>query len=1823
MAAIEEISEDTTLVGSAIKDILEGSEDDDLLQGLGGNDLLIGDDGDDTLEGGSGNDAIFGGDDDDSLDGAGGDDTLSGDDGDDILKGGSGDDILVAGDDDDVLVGAQGADLLSGGKDEDSASYEGSTLGVRVDLSTGLGSRGDAEGDKLSEIENLIGSDREDNLIGNDSDNVFEGGKGADSINGGLGSDTASYKGSDSGVSIDLNKIAISPQDMHYAIAGGDAEGDNLVGIENLIGSSQVDNLIGDDGDNVLEGGEGADLINGGLGSDTASYKGSESGVSIDLEKMAIAGGDAEGDNLIGIENLIGSDGEDNLVGDRGNNALSGEDDDDSLVGGAGADTLDGGDDDDSLVGGAGDDYLDGGDDDDLLIGGADADIIIGGDGEDTASYEGSNSNVNVNLLTGIGNSGDAQGDRLSEIENLIGSEQNDTLVGDDSENILEGGLGADILDGGEDKDTASYEHSSTGVKVNLALGTGSDGDARGDKLLNIENLKGSSNNDNLVGDGDRNSIEGGDGADIVDGGAGDDILDGGDGADSLVGGEGNDTASYENSTAGVNVNLSTETGNGGDAEGDNLKEIENLIGSEQDDTLIGNDDANILEGGIGADFLDGSVGTDTVTYENSQDGVEVDLTAGVGNEGDAQGDQLANIENIIGSEDEDKLIGNDADNSFFGKDEEDELRGNGGNDYLSGGKDYDTLFGGSGSDTLKGDSGSDTLEGGRDGDFIDGGAGIDTASYKDSQRVSINLATGVVSGGDANGDKLKNIENVIGSGEGDILIGDSRNNILEGGAGGDRLDGGIGSDTASYENSEVAVNLDLSVGKFSGGDAQGDRLVNIENLSGSEQDDVITGDSEDNTLRGLDGADRLRGKDGDDKIYAGEGNDTLEGGTGNDVLEGHEDDDKLFGNEGNDALEGGTGNDTIEGGIGFDFLSGEGGNDSLVGGANNDTLNGGSEDDRLFGDGGADRLNGGSENDLLDGGSENDLLVGNTGDDTLKGGSGNDTLVGGIDTDILTGGADTDIFQFKQRSDSNLDRGFDHITDLQIGIDAIDGPQALSATEIAQLGNVTSLDVSNIKAVLTKDTFVENKAATFTFGARTFLALNDGNAGFSEINDGVIEITGYSGELSDLEITDSNLLQAEKAKIAEFPPTALPQTNGIQANGNTNKADDRIDFTKSKPKRILIDNVDEIDNAIALSKPGDSLILKDGVYRDLSVHLNQPGIEFRAETPGGVTITGNSDIYIEADHVNVSGFKFDKITDDMAVVQFSGARYSRLSNNAFYDSGNGVKDHIIDLGSSSQYNRVDHNLMVGNKSIGIAVGGTRKISSKRDNIEQLNNWYNRIERNYLKDVPYPGGSVNGREGIQLGQLKNSDDAGITGRSIVEYNLLENVDYDPEVISIKTNENIVRFNTIRGSKNGGLVVRAGDDNLVEGNFIFDAKEGVRINGTNTKVINNYIEGAKRGIRFRYEPSNAVVANNTIINTKDVGITAEVEPDFPWSANIYNNILQSNSGTLLDGSLNLGEISAVGNTIRQSGTAQVGILPAIEVSQSLPKLVKSDELDRGNSQISAIDASTFKESYNNQIDINGNEIPSTLADNRSLTPSDVGAFWTTGKEGKKLSTKTSKLLYGSSSNDFLNASQSKGNNILHGRAGNDEIIVGSNSFAFGGDGNDLLEAQFGNGGNLLFAGRGNDEITVRKNDRAYGGDGDDLFNAKYSIGGNYIHGGNGNDEFLLGSGDRLMGGNGKDRFFNYSGGNNTISGGEGADEFWIANGNISDSHSPNTITDFQLGVDVLVTSGLGLSFDDLRFSQEKGNTTIATDNTQLIILQGVEANTINASHFIFM
>ena len=578
MAIYDGTLDDDVIMGGMEDDILLGGPGDDELSGLDGDDRLEGGPGNDVLDGGAGADEIDGGEDgglgeffgsirnliwgdtatyvhsdagvtidlamgtaegghaegdtltgiesvrgsdhadmlvarnDDpateellegsTLYGQRGDDSLSGGDGQDYLWGGKGDDTLIGGADSDYLEGGAGADVLDGGASFDWAGYELSDAGVTINLATGTAEGGHAEGDTLTGIEFVFGSSHADRLTGDAGVNFFFGGAGADTLDGGAGSDTSFYRDSKAGVTVNL---------ATGEMKGGYAEGDTLTGIEGVVGSRHADHLIGGDdrvqlsgwhGNDTLEGGAGNDWLEGGAGADVidgggggwnfAEYRNSDAGVTINLAAGEAEGGHAEGDTLTGIIGVAGSNHADHLIGDDVHNNLHGRDGDDTLEGGA---------------------------DGDWLKGGAGADMIDGGAGDDTARYRDSDAGVTVNLATGTAQGGDAEGDTLTGIESIRGSNHADHLTGDDERNRFYGLDGDDTLEGG-------------------------------------------AGNDHLDGDAGR---------DMLVGGAGNDYLVGGEGADVLDGGDGYDSADYGGSDAGVTVNLTRDSGRGGHAEFDRL----------------------------------------------------------------------------------------------------------------------------------------------------------------------------------------------------------------------------------------------------------------------------------------------------------------------------------------------------------------------------------------------------------------------------------------------------------------------------------------------------------------------------------------------------------------------------------------------------------------------------------------------------------------------------------------------------------------------------------------------------------------------------------------------------------------------------------------------------------------------------------------------------------------------------------------------------------------------------------------------------------------------------------------------------------------------------------------------------------------------------------------------------------------------------------------------------------------------------------------------------------------------------------------------------
>ena len=296
--------------------------------------------------------------------------------------------------------------------------------------------------------------------------------------------------------------------------------------------------------------------------------------------------------------------------------------------------------------------------------------------------------------------------------------------------------------------------------------------------------------------------------------------------------------------------------------------------------------------------------------------------------------------------------------------------------------------------------------------------------------------------------------------------------------------------------------------------------------ITGTEGSDFLSGTSASDTIFGGSGNDVIFGDGGDDIIHDGVGFDVLLGGSGNDLFR-VVDNNRFDGPFSfNPVIDGGEGIDTVDatnatGGIVFaSSIFTTASIERVIGSSFADSVDGKNVNFDLF-------LSGGGGNDTLIAGAGNDILIGGEGSDFLEGGAGADRLTGNnLPTfsnpprydERPTRQPKNDVFFLGDFSHSLL-TGFDIITDLEIGIDSIDAPFAVSAANLSQLGNVGRLSEQAIASALNNQTFAPRGAATFTYQDRTFLAMNDTVAAYQAATDAVVEITGYRGNLSALSI--------------------------------------------------------------------------------------------------------------------------------------------------------------------------------------------------------------------------------------------------------------------------------------------------------------------------------------------------------------------------------------------------------------------------------------------------------------------------------------------------------------------------------------------------------------------------------------------------------------------------------------------------------------------------------------------------------------------------------
>ncbi|MBX2855140.1 MAG: hypothetical protein KTR21_09135 [Rhodobacteraceae bacterium] len=842
--------------GTSLADAITGDAEDNIIRGFGGADELFGGAGADQLFGNGGGDTLSGDAGDDILVGGGGSDIVEGGAGADLLVDGSGADTLSGGSGDDTVRGGAGSDQLDGGAGFDVLDYfflgSPGPGGVQINLVTGTVIDSFGGTDTISNFEQYFGTGQADMFTGGAGDDFFRGFGGADVIDGGAGDfDQVSWEdlGTAGAVGVVADLGAGSANVFGAAVV-------TISNVEMLRGSNANDDLTGDAARNILRGLDGADRLDGGAGRDDArsdldAGRGGMAGVTVNLAAGTAIDGFGAQDELVNIEDVVGTRFNDVITGDAAANNLFGGADVDQLNGGGGDDVLNGGEGDDALNGGAGvfDRAQFSGD-----VG--DYSIVFEDDGSLTVTHlnggsDGADSLVNIELLRFAGG---VEVDVLG----LANTAPTDILF--TSDGVVESQFGAEIgtLAAEDDGLGGAPRFSVDDIRFDITGGTTlkfasdfqADFEANGDAIgvtVEVEDAFGETFSkqltvsvqdvaeDVVLADGGVNftdegvqedSVTGGSGDDAITGTAGDDRLSGGGGDDVLNGLGGVDTATFSSPLSAYSAVLDGDvvvvTHLNGGADGvDRLSNFEAFefadVTVDLDQLLSGAPDGvalsaiSLIENAPGAVIGtlslidDNAVGAPTFSVDDDRfeavgdqlklkSGVSVDFEAGPEIEltieaVDARGSAFRNFTLDVEDIPENVQLGPGGviynerglpELSVTGGGGDDILRGGPDADNFAGANGADIIRGGRGQDIIAGQAGNDIITGDREDDIVTGGAGDDV--------VRGGAGNDVTDGGAGN-------DRVIGDRDEDDVRGGAGNDAVKGGLGDDRVSGGTGND--------------------------------------------------------------------------------------------------------------------------------------------------------------------------------------------------------------------------------------------------------------------------------------------------------------------------------------------------------------------------------------------------------------------------------------------------------------------------------------------------------------------------------------------------------------------------------------------------------------------------------------------------------------------------------------------------------------------------------------------------------------------------------------------------------------------------------------------------------------------------------------------------------------------------------------------------------------------------------------------------------------------------------------------------------------------
>ena len=347
-----------------------------------------------------------------------------------------------------------------------------------------------------------------------------------------------------------------------------------------------------------------------------------------------------------------------------------------------------------------------------------------------------------------------------------------------------------------------------------------------------------------------------------------------------------------------------------------------------------------------------------------------------------------------------------------------------------------------------------------------------------------------------------------------------------------------------------------------------------------------------------------------------------------------------------------------------------------------------------------------------------------------------------------------------------------------------------------------------------------------------------------------------------------------------------------------------------------LVSNVAEFDSIKATIKPGNKIILANGIWKDAELNLNADGtsnehIFIEAQEKGKVFFEGQSSLKISGSYIHVEGLVFrNGFTTSGSVISFRTSKESFCNNcrvtECVIDDYNPSERHETDYWVEiyGKNNRFDHNYLVGKRNRGVTLAVRMKTEESREN-------------NHIIDYNHFGyrqilGS-NGGETLRIGtshySLSNSN-------TLVENNFFERCNGELEIISSKSCQNTFRNNSFLECQ-GTLTMRHGNETLVENNYFFGNRKantgGIRIINESQTVRNNYCEGLT-GSRFKgalvimngvpdspinryFQVTNSKAENNLIIDCDHIQLCAGSDKErsaTPNNTQMHSNIFYNSN-----------------------------------------------------------------------------------------------------------------------------------------------------------------------------------------------------------------------------------------------------------------------------------------------------------------------------------------